>query len=98
MEIITYRNHEIRFKFLEEVSQKNLKLPQTWFVSVAKIYPYEGYPYLGCHWLKTSEQCVDWGKKLINAELENGDAHSLIFEPLHPDLVAYNPTRNNFNC
>jgi hypothetical protein len=92
---IIYRGYRLRYKFTNATTILGLTIPETWFVNVRKIYPYEGYPYLGSHWFKAEAECVDWGKRLIDATLSNGDTYSIVFEPLHPDLVVYNPDSVN---
>lgn len=35
--VITYKDHEIRYKILEKVAQKNLNLPEAWFYALGNI-------------------------------------------------------------
>lgn len=58
---VTYRGMRIFYKFKAQY--------QEWFVLVTRIEQeaISGYPAIGCEWFQTREDCIKWGKGLIDA-------------------------------
>lgn len=61
--IIDYKNHPIRLLNLPEVANDQW----SWWVIVGK--PDNSRSSIGCHWVETKDDALEWGKRLVEATI-----------------------------
>lgn len=63
---VTYRDMRIFYKFKSQFVE--------WFALVCLIgaeATKSGHPTVGCGWFKTREDCIEWGKRIVDVERDH---------------------------